>query len=114
LYFLTLLLHLTLYRTEHSAIRQKLPAYGVRGKLFGWLSDYLISRRQRVRVENLHQCDFECSNLWGSTGKRHRPDFVPNIHKGIFPGVHIFREFTFSLSTNFPLVHFFREFTFSL
>lgn len=35
----------------HEAIRQKLPAYGVRGKLFQWLSNFLKDRHQFVVLE---------------------------------------------------------------
>lgn len=34
----------------HAAIRQKLPAYGIRGKLFRWICDYISMRRQAVRI----------------------------------------------------------------
>ena len=37
----------------HAAIKQKLPAYGIRGKLFRWLSNYLDDRTQCVKLEGI-------------------------------------------------------------
>ena len=36
----------------HAAIRQKLPAYGIRGKLFKWVCNYLTGRSQAVRIND--------------------------------------------------------------
>ena len=36
----------------HDAIRHKLPAYGIRGGVFSWISDYLSGRSQQVKLRH--------------------------------------------------------------